>query len=64
VLVPLSESPEGVLRVRDLGRAAIEEAAPKHVEATRAYFIDLLSDEEIDVLTEVCDRVLAKLAGR
>jgi DNA-binding MarR family transcriptional regulator len=105
VLVPLSESPEGVLRARDLrqailwardrlshhvrrmekrglvareespddargtmirltptGRAAIEKAAPQHVDATRKYFIDLLSDEEIDMLTKVCDRILANLA--
>jgi len=107
VLVPLSESPEGVLRARDLGRAilwgrdrlshhvrrmekrglvvreeclddargsmirltpagraAIDKAAPRHVEATRRYFIDLLTDEEIDLLTTVCDRILANLHER
>lgn len=104
VLVPLSESPDGMLRSRDLGReilwdrsrlshhvrrmeerglvvreecvddargamvrmtdagrAAIEGAAPGHVEATRRYFFDLLSDKEIDVLTRVFDRVLDNL---
>jgi DNA-binding MarR family transcriptional regulator len=104
VLVPLSESPEGMLRARDLGRAilwdrsrlshhvsrmakrglvvredcaedargamvrmtdagraAIEGAAPGHVAATRRYFFDLLSDEEIDVLGAAFDRVLATL---
>jgi DNA-binding MarR family transcriptional regulator len=105
VLVELSESPEGMLRARELrrailwdrsrlahhvgrmekrglvvreecrddargsmirltpaGRAAIEKAAPGHVAATRRYFVDLLSDEEIAVLTSVCDRILAKLS--
>jgi DNA-binding MarR family transcriptional regulator len=104
VLVPLSESPDGMLRARDLGReilwdrsrlshhvrrmerrglvaredcaedargamvrmtdagrAAIEGAAPGHVAATRRYFFDLLSDNEIDLLTAVYDRVLANL---
>ena len=104
VLVPLSESPDGMLRSRDLrceifwdrsrlshqigrmeqrglvvreecaedargamvrvtdtGRAAIEGAAPGHVKATRRYFFDLLSDNEIDVLTGAFERVLANL---
>jgi DNA-binding MarR family transcriptional regulator len=104
VLVPLSESPDGMLRARELrreilwdrsrlshqvrrmeqrglvvreecaedargamvrmtdrGRAAIEGAAPGHVAATRHYVFDLLSDEEVDVLTAVFDRVLANL---
>jgi DNA-binding MarR family transcriptional regulator len=104
VLVPLSESPEGRLRARELGReilwdrsrlshhvtrmekrglvvreecaedgrgamvrltdagrAAIEGAAPGHVAATRHYFFDLLSAEEVEVLTAVFDRVLTHL---
>jgi DNA-binding MarR family transcriptional regulator len=104
VLVPLSESPDGTLRARELGReilwdrsrlshhvsrmekrglvareecaedgrgamvrvtdagrAAIEGAAPGHVAATRRYFFDLLSDDEVDVLTAVFDRVLTNL---
>ncbi|MEY2438382.1 MAG: hypothetical protein QOH64_3425 [Acidimicrobiaceae bacterium] len=104
VLVPLSESPDGMLRARELGReilwdrsrlshhvsrmekrglvvreecaedargamvrmtdagrAAIEGAAPGHVAATRRHFFDLLSDDEVDVLTAVFDRVLANL---
>ncbi len=104
VLVPLSESPGGMLRARELGRdilwdrsrlshhvsrmekrglvvreecvedgrgamvrltaagrAAIERAAPGHVAATRRCFFDLLSDDEVDVLTAVVDRVLANL---
>jgi DNA-binding MarR family transcriptional regulator len=107
VLVPLSESPDGMLRARELGReilwdrsrlshhvsrmekrglvvreecaedargamvrmtdagrAAIEGAAPGHVAATRRHFFDLLSDDEVDVLTAVFDRVLANLDRR
>jgi DNA-binding MarR family transcriptional regulator len=106
VLVPLSESPDGMVRARDLGReifwdrsrlshhvgrmekrglvtreeceadargamirltragrAAIEAAAPGHVAATREHFFDLVSDEEIDVLTKVFERVLDQLGG-
>ncbi|HEU4948667.1 MAG TPA: MarR family transcriptional regulator [Kribbella sp.] len=104
LLVPLSESAEGILRTRELGRsvgwersrlshqvsrmekrglvareecpgdargsmvrlteagrAAIEGAAPDHVEAVRSYFFDRLSRHEQDLLTEVMDRVLAGL---
>jgi DNA-binding MarR family transcriptional regulator len=104
VLVPLSESPDGMLRARELGReilwdrsrlshhvsrmekrglvvregcaedgrgamvrltdagrAAIEGAAPGHVAATRRHFFDLLSDEDVDALSAVFDRVLANL---
>src|ERR1700682_5875005 len=104
VLVPLSESPDGMLRARELGReilwdrsrlshhisrmekrglvvreecaedargamvrltdtgrAAIEGAAPGHVAATRRYFFDLLSDDEVDMLTAVFDRILGNL---
>jgi DNA-binding MarR family transcriptional regulator len=50
-----------VVRLTDAGGAAIEAAAPGHVEATRRYFFDLLSDKEMAVLTRVCDRVLANL---
>ena len=104
VLVPLSESPEGMLRARELrreilwdrsrlshhvrrmekrglvvreecaedgrgamvrmtdsGRRAIEGAAPGHVAATRRYVFDLLTDDEVDELTAVFERVLANL---
>jgi DNA-binding MarR family transcriptional regulator len=104
VLVPLSESPEGLLRARELGiaarwdrsrlshqisrmekrglvtreecaedargsmvrltdagRAAIEAAAPQHVEAVRRLFFDQLSTEEVDTLGSLYERLLAKL---
>lgn len=44
------------------GRRAIEAAAPGHVEATRRYFFDLLSNHELDVIASVLDRVLAGLS--
>jgi DNA-binding MarR family transcriptional regulator len=50
-----------MVRMTPAGRAAIERAAPGHAAATRRYFVDLLSDDEIDTLTTVLDRVLANL---
>jgi DNA-binding MarR family transcriptional regulator len=104
VLVPLSETPGGVLRARELcaeigwdrsrlshhisrmekrglvireecaddarglmirltnaGRTAIHDAAPNHVESVQHYFFDLLSDEELETLDAVFDRVLGNL---
>jgi DNA-binding MarR family transcriptional regulator len=55
------DSRGAVVCLTDAGRAAIEGAAPGHAEATRRYFFDLLSDDEIAVLTTVFDRVLANL---
>jgi DNA-binding MarR family transcriptional regulator len=50
-----------MVRMTDVGRAAIERAAPGHVAMTRRYFFDLLTDEEVDLLTTLLDRVLANL---
>ena len=50
-----------MVRMTDTGRAAIEGAAPGHVAATRRYFFDHLSNKEVDLLTNVFDRVLANL---
>jgi DNA-binding MarR family transcriptional regulator len=50
-----------MVRMTDAGRAAIEHAAPGHVAATRRYFFDLLSNDEVDLLTALVDRVLANL---
>jgi DNA-binding MarR family transcriptional regulator len=106
VLVVLSESPAGVLRAGELGRAtgweksrlshhikrmvarglverqgcvtdgrglmvaitpngrsAIEQAAPGHVEAVRAYVVDLLTPGQLEVLAEVGEVVGARLAA-
>lgn len=51
-----------MVRLTPAGKRAIEAAAPAHAEAVQRHFFDLLSTEEIDTLTDVFDRVLAKLA--
>jgi DNA-binding MarR family transcriptional regulator len=45
----------------DAGRTAIEEAAPGHVETVRRLLFDGMTQEELDVLTRVFTRVLARL---
>ena len=50
-----------MVRITPKGRRAIQAAAPAHAEAVQRLFFDLLSDKEIDTLTAVFDRVLAKL---
>jgi DNA-binding MarR family transcriptional regulator len=44
------------------GREAIEVAAPAHVRQVRRHFIDLLTADELDVLTAVHDRIQHHLA--
>lgn len=43
------------------GRAAIEAAAPRHVEDVRRYFVDPLTPAQLDALTEIADAVLTRL---
>jgi DNA-binding MarR family transcriptional regulator len=43
------------------GRRAIIEAAPDHVKWVREYFIDLLTEEQLRVLGDVAETVLAHL---
>lgn len=43
------------------GRRAIAQAAPGHVDAVRRLFIDVLSDDELDVVGDVTERALAAL---
>ena len=43
------------------GRAAIEGAAPQHVDAVREHFIDLLTESEIEILIGISERVLHRL---
>jgi DNA-binding MarR family transcriptional regulator len=50
-----------MVRITAKGRRAIEAAAPAHAEAVQRHLFDLLSDKEVDTLTAVFDRVLAKL---
>ena len=43
------------------GRAAIESAAPAHVETVRRLVFEVLTREEIDVLSKVIDKVLVRI---
>ncbi|MER6950558.1 MarR family transcriptional regulator [Nonomuraea sp. NPDC000554] len=43
------------------GRAAIEQAAPAHVSTVRKLVFDSLSDEELDSLAAITDKVLTQL---
>ncbi|MGW0708328.1 MarR family winged helix-turn-helix transcriptional regulator [Streptomyces sp. NPDC002643] len=47
--------------ITEEGRAAIEAAAPLHVEAVRALFLDHVTPSELRTLGQVSDRVVAKL---
>ena len=44
------------------GRAAIVEAAPKHVAEVRRIFVDALTPQQLEQLSEISGRVLAHLA--
>ena len=48
-----------MVRLTELGRKAIEAAAPDHVAAVRTYFFDHLSIDEQKQLTVLLDRVLS-----
>jgi DNA-binding MarR family transcriptional regulator len=50
-----------MVRMTGAGRRAIEKAAPMHVENVRRSFFDLLSNDELDTLAAVFDRVLENL---
>src|SRR5262245_21622253 len=51
-----------MVRLLPAGRAAIEQAAPRHVEDVRRNFIDLLSPAELEMLAALNERVLQHLA--
>jgi DNA-binding MarR family transcriptional regulator len=46
------------------GMAAIAAAAPGHVASVRKHFIDVLSQEEVDVLGALAHRVVDRLQAR
>ncbi|BBZ28589.1 MarR family transcriptional regulator [Mycolicibacterium madagascariense] len=52
-----------VVHLLRAGRAAIERAAPRHVEDVRRDFIDLFSPDELDTLAALNERVLRHLAA-
>jgi len=43
------------------GRKAIREAAPDHVRSVRKHFIDLLTEDELDALAALSERVVQRL---
>ncbi|MFJ8111705.1 MarR family winged helix-turn-helix transcriptional regulator [Streptomyces sp. NPDC096132] len=47
--------------VTEQGRAAIEAAAPLHVEAVRALFLDHVTPSELRTLGQISERVVKKL---
>ena len=51
-----------IVRLTPAGRSAIEAAAPNHVATVRRFFLDPLSDDELDTLATLFDRLLAGLA--
>lgn len=51
-----------MIRLTDAGRAAIVEAAPRHVELVRKHFFDPLTKEEVKTLGTLFDRMLDTLA--
>jgi DNA-binding MarR family transcriptional regulator len=58
-----SEDARGsMVRLADAGAAAVDDAAPEHSEAIRRYFFDPLSNDELETLAAVFDRLLDNLA--
>ncbi|MFF8727149.1 MarR family winged helix-turn-helix transcriptional regulator [Streptomyces sp. NPDC015171] len=47
--------------ITEAGRAAIEAAAPLHVEAVRSMFLDHVTPAELRVLAQLSERVIAAL---
>jgi DNA-binding MarR family transcriptional regulator len=47
--------------ITEAGRAAIEAAAPRHVEAVRELFLDHVTPAELRVMTAISERVIGKL---
>ena len=49
------------IALTDAGRAAIESAAPGHVEAVRRFFLDRLTRQQVAALNRISTHVLAGL---
>ncbi|MGP4005650.1 MarR family winged helix-turn-helix transcriptional regulator [Streptomyces sp. 4N124] len=47
--------------ITDEGRAVIEAAVPRHVEAVRKLFLDHVTPSELRLLARICERVVEKL---
>ncbi|MFF4397488.1 MarR family winged helix-turn-helix transcriptional regulator [Streptomyces sp. NPDC001480] len=64
-LVAREECPEdgrgAFVVITEAGRAAIDAAAPRHVEAVRELFLDHVTPAELRVLAELSERVARKM---
>ncbi|WP_427889237.1 MarR family winged helix-turn-helix transcriptional regulator [Kribbella sp. GL6] len=56
-----SDARGSMVRLTDLGRKAIDAAAPDHVDAVRTYFFDRLTPAEQVQLTTLLDRIASQL---
>ena len=56
-----SDARGSMVRLTELGRKAIDAAAPDHVAAVRAYFFDHLTAEERDQLAGLLDRIATNI---
>jgi DNA-binding MarR family transcriptional regulator len=56
-----SDARGSMVRLTAAGRAAVEAAAPDHVDAVRTYLLDKLTLEEQDILTTLLDRIRTDL---
>lgn len=50
-----------IVSLTDAGAQAISSVAPKHVEKVRELFIDVISEDEVRLLTEIYERVVARI---
>jgi DNA-binding MarR family transcriptional regulator len=50
-----------MVRLTDAGRATVDGVAPEHSEAIRHYFFNALSNDELETLAVVFDRLLENL---
>jgi DNA-binding MarR family transcriptional regulator len=58
----LEDARGSMVRLTDTGREAIAAAAPKHVEHVRRLFIDSLSQDDLQTLDTIFERLLAHLS--
>jgi DNA-binding MarR family transcriptional regulator len=60
---PCDEGARGSwVTITPAGRAAIAAAAPQHVEHVRRWFVDSLTDTQLEALAEIAEQLLATLA--
>jgi DNA-binding MarR family transcriptional regulator len=57
-----ADARSSLVRLLPAGRRAIQEAAPAHVDHVRREFVDLLTPDELEMLTAINERVLSHLA--